>query len=190
MAEFGWHPGTPDTDHSYVGQGVLNASRFQLTEDATVTKFWIRMQGTFGNYKFGIYTDAGGGTYPGTLVCSTDQLTIAAAEWSSIVPTHGTYTLTAGYYWIAVLGLASSQGETYQSAYNSGYKLYHNASDFDSTWVTTSDSNWPVNTDVYVEYTPAQTSSSITPTVGSASLAGVAPRMDFGITPRTMVRIS
>lgn len=96
-----------------IGNGWINATRFQATNTLVLTQMTARVVGITGNYKCAIYTDSN--SLPAKLLGSTLQITNPASGQYNF-PLISTVTITNGqYYWLAVWSGTSTAGAYYVS---------------------------------------------------------------------------
>lgn len=83
-----------------IGNGWINATRFQATNAMVLTQMTAKVIGIIGNYKCAIYTDSN--SLPAKLLGSTLQITNPVSGQYSF-PLISTVTITNGqYYWLAI----------------------------------------------------------------------------------------
>lgn len=102
---------TTSTATDGIGNGWINATRFQATNTLVLTQMMARVVGITGNYKCAIYTDSN--SLPAKLLGSTLQITNPASGQHGF-PLISTVTVTNGqYYWLAVWSGTSAAATYY-----------------------------------------------------------------------------
>jgi len=105
-----------------IGNGWINATRFQATNTLVLTQMTAKVVGITGNYKCAIYTDSN--SLPSKLLGSTLQITNPVSGQYNF-PLTSSVTVTNGqYYWLAIWSGASTAAVYYVPGGNLRWAFY------------------------------------------------------------------